>query len=157
MHDDAQLCSAGVDHLEVDNDNDKAIEAINRKVTAILRSHVGLFLPVRLSSSLVSNLRAWLQIMATKGMEEPVTLNCEWLEAMIFLSVQLLRYESTKQLHLALSQMSCLTVPCRLEHFCSVHFPNLQQLVLLEGEIGDFLGGCPVLEMLAFMDGCGVP
>ena len=94
MHDDAQLCSTGVDQLVVDDDNNKDIEAISRKVTAIIRSHVGLFLLVPLTSSLVSNVWAWLQIMATKGMEERITLNCEWPEAMIVLSIQLLWYES---------------------------------------------------------------
>ena len=72
------------------------------------------------------------------------------------------RCESMKRLHLVLSQMAHLTVPRRPEYSRSVHFPYLQQLVLchpfmLEAEIGDFLAGCPILEMLAFIDRCGVP
>ena len=41
-------------------------------------------------------------------------------------------------------------------------FPYLQQLFLChtfmtEAETGDFLAGCPVLEMLAFIEGCRAP
>ena len=58
-----------------------------------------------------------------------------------------------KRLHLVLSQMARVTVPHRPEHSRSVHFPYLQLLVLchsfvLEAKIGDFLTGCPILEML---------
>ena len=67
-----------------------------------------------------------------------------------------------KRLHLVLSQIAHLTVPRRPEHSRSVHFAYLQQLVLchpfmLEAGIGDVLTRCPILEMLAFIDRCGVP
>jgi hypothetical protein len=168
--DDAQLWPAGADELVDDDEDMEAIEYLSRdvvwgKVTAILRSHPGPFRSVRLTSSPASSLRTWLRIMAAKGVEELVVLNCEWPTAMMVLSVELLRCESLKRLHLALSQMPHLTVPGRAgrpAHRRAVHFPNLEELVLChafvpETDIGDFLAGCPVLKMLAFIEGCGVP
>lgn len=165
--DDVQLRPAGVDELVDDDEDTELIEDISRdvvwdKVTAILRSHPGPFRLVRLTSSPASSLRAWLRIMAAKGVEELVVLNCEWPTAMMVLSVELLRCQSLKRLHLALSQMPHLPVPGRPGHRRAVHFPNLEQLVLChafvpETDIRDFLAGCPVLKMLAFIEGSGVP
>ena len=75
-----------MDELWLDDENDKDMEAIKdlsramvrEKVMAILRSHAGLIRSVRLTLYSVSDLRAWLWIMAAKGMEEPIALNCEW-------------------------------------------------------------------------------
>jgi len=58
---------------------------ITEKVMDILWSHAGLFRSVCLTSEPVSSLRALLQIMAAKGMEELVILNCEWLTPMMVL------------------------------------------------------------------------
>ncbi|XP_066311197.1 F-box/LRR-repeat protein At3g26922-like [Miscanthus floridulus] len=137
--DDAQLRPAGVDgHIE-----DLSRDVVWDKVTAILRSHPAPFRSVRLTSSPTSSLRAWLRIMAAKGVKELVVLNCEWPTAMMVLSVELLR-------------------AARPGHRRAVHFPNLEELVLChafvpETDIGDFLTGCPVLKMLAFIEGCRVP
>lgn len=173
--DDTQLRPQELDKLEEyldDNDDDEAMDAadISRdlvadKVTAILRSHPGPFRSVRLTSSPANSLRAWLRIMAKKGVEELVVLNREWPNAVMLLSVELLRCRSLKRLHLALAQLPHLTAPGRGGRPArrrAVLFPNLEQLVLChalvpDGDIADFLAGCPVLEMLAFIEGYGVP
>lgn len=171
--DDAQLRPAGEDELDDDDDDDDYIEAVEdlsrafvaEEVTAILRSHPGPFRLVRLTSSPASSLRAWLRLMADKGVEELVVFNCEWPAAMMVLSVELLRCESLKRLHLTLCQMPHLTVAAakgRPARRRAVHFPNLQQLVLCHAfvpdtDIHDILAGCPVLEMLAFIEGWRVP
>uniref|UniRef100_A0A804NHM7 F-box domain-containing protein n=1 Tax=Zea mays TaxID=4577 RepID=A0A804NHM7_MAIZE len=157
--DDAQLRPAGAYELDDDEDEDEDTEAaeylsravVGDKVSDILRSHPGPFRSVRLTSSPASSLRDWLLTMAEKGVEELVVLNCEWPTALMVLSVELLRCESLKRLHLALCQMPRLAVPGWPGQRRAVRFPNLQQLVLCHAfvpisDIGGFLAGCPALE-----------